>query len=144
MREHAPPSPAPPERIPTGSPITYRLFIHLPDAAMVRVGRLGAVHLAAGDYIYTGSARRGLSARVLRHLGYIRRTPRWHIDFFLETPGCRVERVDLHREAECTVNQATPGTVPVPGFGASDCTAGCHSHLKYTGHPASWGPGGAA
>ncbi|MDH4230393.1 MAG: GIY-YIG nuclease family protein [Nitrospirota bacterium] len=115
---------------PTSPPVTYRLFIHLSAPAGVRVGRLGVVHLAAGDYIYTGSARRGLSARVLRHMGYAPRTPRWHIDFLLKTPGARVERVDLHPDPECVVNQATPGTVPAPGFGASDCTAGCISHLK--------------
>jgi Uri superfamily endonuclease len=36
---------------------------------------------------------------------------------------------------ECRLNQAVKGTVRVPGFGASDCTAACGAHLKYLGGP---------
>jgi hypothetical protein len=31
------------------------------------------------------------------------------------------------------MNQSVQGTVLVPGFGASDCTAGCGSQVKFRG-----------
>ena len=47
---------------------TYQLLIRLPAAAAVEVGKLGRFHFAAGCYCYTGSARRGMAARLARHL----------------------------------------------------------------------------
>jgi Uri superfamily endonuclease len=45
----------------------------------------------------------------------------------------RVTSVVRTERDECEVNQAHPGVVLVPGFGASDCRNGCGSHLKYLG-----------
>jgi hypothetical protein len=47
--------------------------------------------------------------------------------------GVRVLEVRRSRRVECSLNQATTGTIPIPGFGASDCGACCGSHLKYYG-----------
>ncbi|MDH5526254.1 MAG: GIY-YIG nuclease family protein [Nitrospirota bacterium] len=114
---------------------TYRLFIRLEHPQRIRVGRLGTFDFAAGLYVYTGSARGGIGSRVLRHMGLSARPRRvrWHIDYLLTAPGCRVERVDLHEGIECAINRAGGGSSPVPGFGASDCTAGCGSHLRFLG-----------
>lgn len=112
---------------------TYRLHIRLEHPARVRIGALGTFDLAAGRYAYTGSAKRAIGARVLRHMGFSPkpRTLRWHIDYLLTVPGCRVERVDLFDRPECEVNRRSGGTAPVPEFGASDCAAGCGSHLLF-------------
>ncbi len=112
--------------------ITYRLFIRVKRPVRLTVGRLGTFSFPAGRYVYTGSARRNLEARVARHLRKDKPL-RWHIDYLLASPHATVERVERSTEAECVLNRQGGGTVPVPGFGASDCTAGCGAHLRYLG-----------
>jgi Uri superfamily endonuclease len=112
------------------APISYQLLIELPRAVTVTVGRLGRFRLEAGRYVYTGSARRNLEARIARHLRPDK-TLRWHIDYLLAAPGVRVLDVRRSGRDECALNQATRGSTPMPGFGASDCRAGCGSHLRY-------------
>lgn len=112
---------------------TYQLRIRLEAALDLKVGKLGRFHFPAGDYVYTGSAR-GIHAehRIARHLRREKRL-HWHIDYLLTAPGVRVVEVVRARTPECPLNQATPGSLPAPGFGASDCRHGCISHLKYLG-----------
>ncbi|NIP72444.1 MAG: DUF123 domain-containing protein, partial [Gammaproteobacteria bacterium] len=71
-------------------------------------------------------------ARLRRHLAR-GKTLRWHIDYLLAAPAAQVVDVAVFDEEECAVNAATPGRVPVPGFGAGDCRTGCGAHLKYLG-----------
>ncbi len=111
--------------------ITYQLLIEIarPLRALT-IGRLGKFAFPAGRYIYTGSARRNFEARVARHLRR-EKTLRWHIDYLLASPGVTVAGVRRYGEPECLINRNTPGEILVAGFGASDCRAGCGSHLKY-------------
>lgn len=111
---------------------TYQLVIHLAAPRRLRIGRLGIFHFPAGRYLYTGSARRHLDARLARHLSRAKRL-HWHIDYLLAARGARVIAVRRFAEPECARAGRTRGLVLVPGFGASDCTAGCGSHLKYLG-----------
>jgi len=111
---------------------TYQLHIRVPCPVRIQVGRLGMFNFPEGDYLYTGSARRGLVARVARHLRREKRC-RWHIDYLLTHPGVTVRHVTYSDMAECDLNRASGGTIPVPGFGASDCRAGCGSHLRRLG-----------
>lgn len=112
--------------------ITYQLVIELAQPCRVSPGRLGAHELAAGRYVYTGSARRHMAARLRRHLR--RDKPlRWHIDWLLTVPPAEVVAIHLDPRPECEVNAATAGDRPIPGFGASDCRARCGSHLRYQG-----------
>ena len=115
--------------------ISYQLLIDLPEAVRIQVGRLGWIDLPAGRYVYTGSARRALEARIARHLRP-RKQRRWHVDWLTSSPGVRVREHLRSGMPECELNQATPGTIPVAGFGASDCRAGCGAHLKRIGSPA--------
>lgn len=110
-------------------PITYQLLIEIGQAVDVVVGRLGRCYFPPGLYIYTGSAKRNLEARIARHLRSEKRL-HWHIDYLLAADGVRVAGVRRYVEGECAINQATPGTVPVPGFGATDCHRHCGSHLR--------------
>jgi Uri superfamily endonuclease len=115
--------------------ITYQLLIEIARPVQVsigRCGRFGEFAFPAGRYIYTGSARRNLETRVARHLQR-EKTLRWHIDYLLAAPGVCIAGVRRYVKEECMINQATPGVVLIPGFGASDCRAGCGSHLKYLG-----------
>lgn len=109
---------------------TYQLVIDVAREVTVRVGRLGVFRFPPGRYVYTGSAKRNLEARIARHLSAAKRL-HWHIDYLLAAPGVSVSRVRRSRRAECDLNRATRGNIPVPGFGASDCRAGCGSHLKF-------------
>lgn len=117
--------------IPTGA-TTYQLVIGLAREARIVVGRLGIREFPAGTYVYTGSARRGLEARVRRHLALSKRL-HWHIDYFLACHDARVIELRFSAEPECVLNQRTAGEVIVRGFGATDCCAGCGAHLKRMG-----------
>lgn len=108
---------------------TYQLVIDVADPLSIDVGRLGRLSFAACRYIYTGSAKRNIEARIARHLRRDK-TLRWHIDYLLTAPGVTVLEVRRSDIDECALNQATEGNVVVKGFGATDCRRGCGSHLK--------------
>ncbi len=112
--------------------VTYQLRITLAAPCRITVGRLGTFDFPPGRYTYTGSAKRNLEARIARHLRRDKKL-RWHIDYLLAAPPAQVTGVERFREAECMVNAGTGGRVVAPGFGASDCRAGCGSHLKFLG-----------
>lgn len=111
---------------------TYQLLIRLAEPVNVRIGSLGHFEFPDGRYIYTGSAKRNPEARIARHMSDVKRL-HWHIDYLLTAKGADIAGTLRFEEAECVVNGLTPGHVLVPGFGASDCRAGCGSHLKYLG-----------
>jgi Uri superfamily endonuclease len=111
---------------------SYQLLIEVNRPVRCIIGRLGAFRFPAGRYTYTGSARSGFEARISRHLRS-RKAMRWHIDFLLGAPGVKITEVIRSCCDECRLNQASPGSILVPGFGSSDCNAGCRSHLKYLG-----------
>jgi Uri superfamily endonuclease len=112
----------------------YVLRLELLDAVAFRVGALGRFELAAGWYLYTGSAQRNLQQRVQRHLAgpAVRR---WHIDYLTTSPWVRPRgAVLVGPGSECWLNRAIGRLAPhapVPGFGASDCRHGCPAHLWY-------------
>lgn len=120
----------------TGAPLTeattYQLHIQLGSRQKITVGRLGQFTFEKGRYLYTGSARRNMKQRLLRHLSG-HKTLHWHVDYLLAAKSAKITAISLATEAECIVNQSVKAKVPVPGFGASDCHAGCSSHLKYLG-----------
>lgn len=124
----------------------YALFLHLNLGATVGVGRLGIFSFLAGDYIYLGSAcgPGGLRSRLGRHLRCGNRL-HWHIDYLrqcADVVGYAYVRHDKdnllphHPPLECLWSQALcqlpEVSVPVSGFGASDCNHGCPSHLLYS------------
>jgi Uri superfamily endonuclease len=62
------------------------------------------------------------------------KTSHWHIDWLLAAPGVRVCAVTRSELTECVLNQRTAGRTLVRGFGASDCSQQCESHLRYLGN----------
>jgi len=112
---------------------SYQLLIRLDRNETIPVGKLGAFEFPAGFYVYTGSAMKGLDARVARHLSKTKRF-HWHIDFLLERSVIiryAIEESSIRRE--CEINAATlalPGArVVAEGFGSSDCR--CRTHLVH-------------
>lgn len=119
------------------TPGVYHLIIRLERRTVIRVGRLGRVEFPEGWYVYTGSARGGMEARVARHRR--RRKPlRWHIDYLLRRARVvEVVAIPTQERIECARNQAVlalPGArVAAPRFGSSDCR--CAAHLVYFDRP---------
>jgi len=93
------------------------------------------VTLAAGLYVYVGSAHGpgGLRARVGRHLR--REKPHhWHVDHLTAVlPVVHVVVSDSAAALECAWAQRLSAlggaSVPVLGFGSSDCRNRCPAHL---------------
>lgn len=113
----------------------YQLLIEVESPIRCTIGRLGRFAFPAGRYVYTGSARRNLEARIARHLRRDK-SLRWHIDYLLVARGVRVVKVVRSTRGECALNEAVRGSIVCAGFGASDCRAGCGAHLKYLGRVA--------
>ncbi len=114
----------------TKSLITYQLTLRLRSDTALTIGSLGEHFFPAGEYVYTGSARRNMEARIARHLRHEKKL-RWHIDYLLNSPETKIIKVGRFATPECLVNQNQAGTVLIAGFGASDCRSACGSHLKY-------------
>lgn len=127
---------ATPDGILTSRPGTYALGLHLPRTATIGVGALGKWDFPAGLYLYVGSAwgPGGLAARVGRHLrgnGPLR----WHIDYLRAQSAPVAIWIAPEKRNECTwataLIEMSGIQIPVPRFGASDCT--CPAHLIYAG-----------
>lgn len=111
----------------------YQLLLYLPENKRIIVGSKGVSNFNAGYYIYTGSAKRNLNARVSRHIKHKKKL-RWHIDYLTSRALCIAHRCYLTPSfSECELHNATlklsNASMPVKGFGASDCR--CYSHLTY-------------
>jgi len=108
----------------------YVLVVSVDEDTKVDVGALGTVDFEKGLYVYVGSAQNSLEKRVGRHL---RRAKRrfWHIDYLLDDAAVRVVKVfykEAERAEECVIARGLcERSVPVVGFGCSDCD--CRSHL---------------
>ncbi|WP_152655639.1 DUF123 domain-containing protein [Oceanobacillus sp. CFH 90083] len=112
----------------------YAVKAWLPEnTEAVTVGRLGQFHFPKGYYVYVGSAKQNIRARVDRHI-QMDKKKRWHIDYL--RPYLQIQAVQTYpgAEGECALcerlMQENAGTMPVKGFGSSDCR--CFSHLFYS------------
>ena len=116
---------------------TYSLVIETTKPIRVRFGRLGSARVAAGYYVYTGSALGKGALSLERRLGrHIRRAKKvhWHVDYLTARDECVVRAgafVKSRRRLECLVNERIGKSVGVrilhPRLGATDCR--CQSHL---------------
>lgn len=109
----------------------YQLLRYLPRKKKIEVGRKGIFNFSKGYYVYTGSAKRGLKGRILRHLRKDKKKF-WHIDYLL--PHAKIKDVAIHlQKSECYWNnklsELLDSSVLAKGFGSSDC--GCVSHLLH-------------
>lgn len=113
---------------------SYLLSGYLPETRRIAVGRLGELDFPQGFYVYVGSAMRGLSGRIRRHLRKRKRN-HWHIDALLPFLGdIRVFPVRSSERLECAIaRELEKAARPVPHFGASDCS--CESHLFFLPQP---------
>jgi len=111
---------------------TYILFIEVTGNKSILVGKLGRLGFKNGIYAYVGSARKGLEARIRRHLRKSKKLF-WHIDYLLSQKDARVVEVWIgNGRRECRVARRIHDNVSsqvIRNFGSSDCK--CPSHLFY-------------
>ena len=115
------------------SEATYILVIYVSEDLKVRVGRLEEVSFKEGVYIYIGSAKGCLEARLQRHLRKEKRIF-WHIDYLLENKKAKILQIwTIDKKMECQTAEIfcqDPITEIIKkGFGSSDCK--CVAHLFY-------------
>jgi Uri superfamily endonuclease len=106
----------------------YAIAVQVEKHLCIRVGALGHRDFARGTYLYVGSARRRLVARVRRHCAP-EKVLRWHIDYLTSVASvCFVWAWAPEQATECGLAEVlTRHARVVPGFGASDCA--CEGHL---------------
>ena len=116
-------------------PGTYALILQADQRRIVQVGRLGRLAVEPGCYVYVGSALGpgGVRARVGHHVRLATRL-HWHIDYLRRAAALRHVWYSydcVRREhAWADIFARMPGaSIPLPGFGASDCT--CPAHLFF-------------
>lgn len=114
-----------------GEPGAYALTFRLDAPVILPIFTLKNPVLAAGTYVYAGSAfgPGGIRARVSRHLRAEKKA-HWHIDHLSARAACvEVETYPGGRECALVADMLAAGAeVPVPGFGSSDCRD-CRAHL---------------
>ncbi len=127
-----------PESLPA-APGAYLLLVGLSMPLSVRIRTLPPVVLAAGRYVYAGSARGpgGIRARVGRHLRRGKR-PHWHIDHLSEA-AAGLQAIAVPDGDECALIGALLAAggceVALDGFGSTDCRT-CRGHLLRLLRPA--------
>ena len=113
---------------------SYQLIIKLGETFETRVGKLGFFSFPKGFYIYTGSAKRNLEARIHGHLLKFKKL-HWHIDYLLKDLNANIVQIERSMEGECKLNKNIHRKIILPGFGSSDCVEKCEAHLKYFDSP---------
>jgi Uri superfamily endonuclease len=116
----------------------YVVVFSIVDHRVITVGKLGKMNLCPGSYYYCGSAKGsgGLQKRIPRHLDRERKKF-WHIDFLkIFARPIQVWYMPTAEVAECELVQAIKAlpeiTMPINGFGSSDCQSQCGSHLAFS------------
>ncbi|MBF0372321.1 MAG: GIY-YIG nuclease family protein [Alphaproteobacteria bacterium] len=113
------------------APGAYVLAIELGAPLPLALPRLTPVTLAAGRYLYCGSARGpgGLRARLARHFRPDKAI-RWHVDRLTAAGvGTVLGALAYPDGDECALAAALADfPVPLTGFGSGDCHL-CRSHL---------------
>jgi Uri superfamily endonuclease len=127
----------------SGARGNYTLIFFIQVQKQIVIGRLGSGTFQKGYYIYTGSAfgkgSSGLDGRVRRHIKK-QKAKRWHIDYLLSDIDVNLTAIVagiMNKEMECAINQCLRemfrAKIPFLGFGSSDCTEHCGSHLLFLG-----------
>ena len=116
-------------------PGTYVLVLSSRSTDLIQIGKLGALQLQSGFYVYVGSALGpgGVRARLAHHLKLSRR-PHWHIDYLradttVEDIWYRFDTRRLEHSWAEHFSLAEGASVPLVGFGSTDCS--CESHLFF-------------
>ncbi len=118
----------------------YQLRISVGKICSISIGKLGTFTFPAGQYVYTGRAKKNLAQRIDRH----KKTDKkcfWHIDYLLTDENVQLEDIAIISENfsdECSENKKLlmgNASIVAEGFGATDCKSNCGSHLLFLAGP---------
>lgn len=110
----------------------YLLIISLDRAIRLKKKRFQGCVIRPGLYAYAGSAQGpgGIAARLKHHFSKKKKV-HWHVDH-LTLQASRIEAFAFLHLRECELIEgllkAAGSSVPLPGFGSSDCKR-CPAHL---------------
>ncbi|NPA86129.1 MAG: GIY-YIG nuclease family protein [bacterium] len=118
----------------------YILVLACRQEISLQVGRLGKLQFFPGYYLYFGSAKSSLAARVARHMKLQKGLGKlhWHIDFLLRSPAFCIVMILLFpgmQTRECALlelllrEKIVEEDWIISGFGNSDCR--CKGHCCY-------------
>ena len=107
----------------------YALVLQLKETLDIEIGAKGMMHFPAGWYVYTGSAKKNLAARLARHMRR-RKQQHWHIDYLRQKAEAIADipirtQADLEHDLARAISRIA--SWDIAGFGCTDCT--CRSHL---------------
>jgi Uri superfamily endonuclease len=119
----------------------YILHLDVPQPLTLKAGAFKGAAIPSGRYVYIGSARSGIEARIARHKRLAEQKAgklHWHIDYLLTHPQTRLTAyTELPGASECDVSRHIASrrgvSAPVPNFGSTDCRSGCKAHLYHVG-----------
>ncbi len=109
----------------------YMLLVEVKRRRRLNVGSMGDIQFDPGWYVYVGSAKRNLEARIARHRRR-RKKMHWHVDYLLagvEYTDITAVPIRSRHDLECELARdvAKLASRSVARFGCSDCS--CPSHL---------------
>jgi Uri superfamily endonuclease len=127
----------------------YFLYLRLKRPLKIDAGRLKNISLPAGDYVYVGSARKGIAQRLARYKRLAETKNgklHWHIDYLLVHPQTQITgEAPFSGKSECILSKRLASkkgvSAPAPGFGSSDCRSGCKAHLYHLDNSQGGGNG---
>ena len=107
----------------------YMIVLHLDTPQDISIGALGMRSFPKGYYVYVGSAKRQLAARIARHRRR-RKQFHWHIDYLRDRAAVVADipirtADDLEHELARAVDMVADWRME--RFGCTDCS--CRSHL---------------
>ena len=114
----------------------YQLRISVGKICSISIGKLGTFTFPAGQYVYTGRAKKNLAQRIDRHKKRNKKCF-WHIDYLLTDENVQLEDIAIISENfsdECSENKKLlmeNASIVAEGFGATDCKSNCGSHLLF-------------
>lgn len=110
----------------------YAIYLYVHTEKKLVIGKLGEFTFQKGTYVYVGSAKRNIQARINRHRA-LDKIKKWHFDYL--RPAGTITKIITYgndlRECELLekLRKKENGSFPVKGFGSSDCK--CYSHLFF-------------
>ncbi len=107
----------------------YMVVLYAADDQDIRIGSKGDMHFPKGYYVYVGSAKKNLAARLARHQRK-RKKMHWHIDYLRQYAAViAVLPVRTADDLEHDLASAVGAVAQwqIPAFGCTDC--GCPSHV---------------
>lgn len=122
-------------------PTLYLILFRADREVITNVGSLGNVVLTPGYYVYAGSAKKNMTARLKRHRKREKRS-RWHIDYLRPHLTWQGSFRLYDQEGECALVKALcsfTGAAAVHNrLGSSDCRCKAHFLKLPEKKPAHW------